>query len=361
MGISYFFIHYSSEARGYAPALFFCFLAIYALWHGREKRFTAWMLAYWVSATLALFSHAGSAELLLACGVWSLVYALTTIQNWKQRLLFVACWQAVPAGSAVWLYLAFLRHVKNGAGPVSSVTEVFSAASAYTFGLPISLGSWIGIPLVALVIFVALAYFIRRKRWALLAFFLAGIFSAIVPICWRPENMQLFPRYFILNLALVILLGGLLLQRLLEGGWVGKIAAWVAILLFVGGNAIHIRALATYGRGEYKKAVTYIAAHSAPGEVTIGSDNDFRNFTVLGYYERVIRPDRWFGFYKFGTADMAGPQWLLVHRRDGQAPPDRNQPGPLGPQYRLAQSFHHSALSGFDWYLYRNIYLNGQY
>lgn len=96
VGGCYLLIHYSSEARGYAPAVGFGFLAIHALWRAPARPTSAWAGVYGLSCVLGLLSHLVAFQVMLAGLVWSLTQALRSWDRWRDRIVHLACWHLVP-------------------------------------------------------------------------------------------------------------------------------------------------------------------------------------------------------------------------------------------------------------------------
>ncbi len=356
-GASYFLVHYSSEARGYAPAVCFSLVAVYVLWRGGDRAWSPWAVVYWAAAAAALLAHAEAAEIIVAGVVWSIVAAARRWSTWRDRFIHLAAWHAVPAVALIVYYREFLGRLVIGGGPEISVGEATGLASAYTFGLPVAVGFVLGVPLAGAAIVVGLRRLIRNREWAAVGFYLSAILIGFGPVIVRPHAVQLFPRYFLINLTVILLLAAEVVAMIWNRGGLSRQVVGIGLALFLLGSSVHIARLVRYGRGEYRDAVRYLAGRTPTEVISVGSDNDFRNFSVLGYYERELGPNHTFRYYPAGRADAQGPQWIFLHRLDGAPPPDSAHPTPFGAAFQLERVFHHAALSGWDWYLYRNIYL----
>src|SRR5205823_152187 len=75
VSVSYPLIVYSSEARGYAPMVFFVLMAVSA--HERVLRSRTWpaLIAFWTAAILGMLSHLTFLHAYVAIVLWS-VYAM---------------------------------------------------------------------------------------------------------------------------------------------------------------------------------------------------------------------------------------------------------------------------------------------
>lgn len=72
-GGSYLLIHYSSEARGYAPMLACALGAVWALQHADDAKWGRWAIGYAMAAGLGLLAHVAMAQVLVAGVLWSLL------------------------------------------------------------------------------------------------------------------------------------------------------------------------------------------------------------------------------------------------------------------------------------------------
>ena len=88
--------------------------------------------------------------------------------------------------------------------------------------------------------------------------------------------------------------------------------------------------------------------------ITAAGDHDFRNFAVLDFYQAATGPERPVRYYPGERIPARGVQWLFLHRLDGEVPPAEAITDVRGNRYRLDAVFRHAALSGWDWYVYRN-------
>ena len=70
-GSSYWLVHYSSEARGYAYLSFFMLLAYAALWEAEEGRRWKWEVLYAASCILGFLAHPLFLNLYMAAQLWS--------------------------------------------------------------------------------------------------------------------------------------------------------------------------------------------------------------------------------------------------------------------------------------------------
>lgn len=361
VGGSYLLIHFSSEARGYAPAVGFGLLAVYAIGRAPERPASGWAVVYGLGCVLGLLSHMVAFQVLLGGLVWSAV-RLFKWSRWRDRVVHLACWQLGPGLFLGFYYLGFVRKVQIGGGPKLALGEVLGTLSAFSLGFPGGASS------LALVVFpgVVLAGLVllwRRDR-AIAAFYAAGIFVApAIGLC-SSRFVLLYPRYFIVSAALGLVVAGYAVVRLgFSGigpmgrmGPMGCMAAALSLVAFLIGNGVHVGRLLKDGRGQYQAALRYVAEHTPAGAITVSSDSDFRNFGVMDYYKAAVGPTHQLQYFPANRPPPGGLQWIFLHRLDDSTPvpPDALHDAE-GRNYQLARVFPHAPLSGWEWYVYRSV------
>jgi hypothetical protein len=355
VGGSYFLIHYSSEARGYAPAVGFSFLAIYALGHSAGRTTRAWAAVYGLSCGLGLLAHLVTFQVMLAGLVWSVTRAWRNWSRWRDRIVHVACWHLGPWIFLGIFYLGFVRKIEIGGGPKLALGDVLATLAAFSLGFPSGMGAWLALPVFLGVTVLALVLAWRRDR-ATAAFYAVGIFVAPALGLCSSRFVLLYPRYFIVSAALGLLLAGPLLARLWNSGGLARWAGVVLVGGLLAGSNVRMGRLLRDGRGQYQAALRYIAERTPAGTITVSSDSDFRNFGVMDYYAQAVGRDHTLRYYAGNQLPPEGPQWIFVHRLDNSTPP----PGAaldIGDRwhYRLERVFPHAPLSGWEWYVYRNL------
>jgi len=363
VGGSYFLIHYSSEARGYAPAVGFGFLAIYALLRVSGRPANAWAIVYGLACVLGLLSHLVAFQVMLGGLVWSAV-ALWTWPRWRDRFVHLVCWHLGPWIFLGLYYWGFVRHVEIGGGPQLALSNVLGTLAAFTLGFPSGLGVFVALPVFLSVSLLVLGLIWCRDR-AIFGFYLTAIFIAPALGLCSSRFVLLYPRYFIVSAALALLLVGYALARLcFSGGMgligpigrIGRMTGGVLLAGFLVGNGMHAARLLRDGRGQYQAALRYIAERTPTSAITVSSDSDFRNFGVMEYYKSVVGPGHQLQYYPTNQLPPDGPQWIFLHRLDESVPvpPDALQDA-AGRNYRLVRVFPHAPLSGWEWYIYRNL------
>ncbi|MCF7759497.1 MAG: hypothetical protein K9M98_03245 [Cephaloticoccus sp.] len=355
IGGAYLLIHYSSEARGYAPAVAFALLAFYALLRASENNWGKWAALYGAACVLGLLSHLAVVQVMLAAVGWTLVTSVNERDTWRNRITRALGWHLVPWLFFVAYYFGFVRHLEIGEGPQNSLGEVLRQVAVYSLGFP---ASWGGVALVvgAAMIFGSL-FLVGRKSGALATFFVLVI--AVTPLLGLGFSRfsLLFPRYFIISVVFALIAVGFGVTRLWLRAWGWQIVVATALALFLLGNGLHVSHLWHEGRGQYRAALREIAARTPSDDISIGSDHDFRNFALVDYYRNVVGPRHRVIYVSADKILPGGVQWLLLHRLDGQPAPAASVTDVLGNRYVQEGVYPHAPLSGWDWYVYRNVLL----
>ena len=354
VGGSHILIHYSSEARGYGPAIGFGFLAVYALSFASRRPAGGWAAVYGFACVLGLLSHMVAFQVMLAGGVWSLVAIFKHWNNWRERAMHLAGWHLGPGLFLVGYYLGFARKVDLGGGPQLPLKDVLGTLSAFTLGFPVA-ASAVALLFFLGVISTGLVLLWRRDR-ALAAFYFTGIFIAPAIGIFSSGFALLYPRYFIMSAALAVLLAGYSLARLWHAGRRGYWIAGVLLAAFLVGNGVHVTRLIRDGRGHYQAALRYIGEQTPAGPILVASDSDFRNFSVMDYYRSAVGPTHQLQYCLSNQPMPEGLQWVFFQRLDdtSSVPPEALHDA-AGHNFQLVRVFPHAPLSGWEWYVYRNL------
>jgi hypothetical protein len=363
-GGSYLFVLYSSEARGYAPALGFSLLAGYVLLRAPAAPVSAWAVVYWLTCVLGLLAHAVSAQVVIGGLGFSLVALARSSESRGRRAASLLWWHALPVLFLACYFLLFFRHLVPGGATFAGTNHVplgfvFGDLAAFSLGFPVSLGLAAALPVLLLAALVSLGLVFRRDR-ALATFYALAVFLTPLPGIWSATESVLFPRFFFISAAGALLLIGYLLARAWSArGWARPLAAG-ALGLFLLGSGLQVRRLLTEGRGEYREALRYAVQQTPGAEVTVSTDfSEFRNSTVIAHYgPAAAGPGRSIRYLPSGRWRPPGPAWLFVERIDHE-PPAPDHLYAAGVYYQLERVFPHAPLSGWDWYLYRNTLILG--
>jgi hypothetical protein len=348
VGGSYILIHYSSEARGYAPAAFFA-LAGFALLQ-RQVTDPRWGRAALFAgvAVLGLLSHLTFLYVYAGLLAWTFAVLVRKGDGAPGGAALVAM-HAVPLVAAVALYAVNVRHMDIGGGEVRPLLEVVWETVGVAVGLP-------GSPAVAAAVAAAAVGELvaaRRDRPGEWVFFAIACLAGPAALLAAGRRDDHYPRYFLVAVPFVLLLLARLLARGFRAGGLIRFACAAVVLAFVIGNGVRVADFLRHGRGHYRDALAYCVGHTPPGRaVTVGSDHDFRNRMVIDYHARsfpgrtieYVPRDRWTG---------SAPVWMIVHDFEPEPRPEPTVVGPNGLSYTHAATFRYSGLSGWNWHVYR--------
>jgi hypothetical protein len=353
-GLSYPLLLYFSEARGYAPAVFFALGSHALLRENWQDPRLGRLALFWGASILGLLSHATFIMATMALCLGHLADEVRAEGTFRRKLLRSVAWHAPPLIFFAGWYVYFLRGMTIGEGPIYPVREVLAQASALLIGFP-QLPASAGVAMMWVLVFVALgAAILRQESDAQWAFYLAILFlaPALLLIVARPK--YLYFRYLIVCFPFFHLLFSHLVCRCYRS-WARR-WRWIpvaTVALLVAAQTPRIHSLLSLGRGRYAEALAYIAEHSRGGVVRIGSDHDFRNSLMVYFYAPLVPGGARLQYVKEPQWRETPPDWILVHSQDLWFQPLRNVDARGIGFYRLANEYRFSGISGWSWFLFR--------
>jgi hypothetical protein len=346
--------YYSSEARGYAPAVAFSLLSFVLVrrFHDRPSWGTAAL--GWGSALLGLLAHMTFAMVALALALWS---AVVLWRRAPRPALVAGRWlqcHLLPLALIGLAYFGFVRHLTIGGGPRERLADMALQLLASLTGAGVDPG-WLiaiaaGLPLAALA--VAGLWILRRAgrdEWIFLALVL--LVPAAVMAVRRPTHI--YARYFLVCAPFVLLLAGHSLTFLARRGGAARTVAAMLVGLFVLGSAHQIYRLATVGRASFHEAVMLMGRVTQGPVIAVSSDQDFRNELVLRFYARYLPAGKKLDYQSIHRWTAAGPEWLVAHGFRPEDIPDVSRLRYRGLAFRLERRYPHYGWSGWDWALFR--------
>lgn len=348
---SYPLIHFSSEGRGYALVILFALASYLVLRSFAERSRWRSAAAFWLLACLGFLSHLLYLHAFLALAVW-LPWHLARRGERRSELpmRLVQCF-APPAAFLAWFYLFDISRTKIRGGPTYELLGVLTKAASCAGGGPATgslalaaAGLTVGISLAS----IAWLWWRRRSEWL---FLLVAIYlsPALVLGIMQPDVM--FVRYFLLSIAFGLIAMGCLLAEMWRRGGGARVAACALVLLFLVGNGTNVARFYRYGRGAYLEALLLVVERASTPRPVVGGDHDFRNRTVIRYYNRFLPPSRRIVYVKSARR----PEWLLHHRIGDLGKVPSVVGNGRGTRYRLQKVFRYSDLSGWHWLLYRRL------
>lgn len=348
MALSFPMILYSSEARGYALAVFFA-LAAFAVFRAGGPA-----PAFWLSVVLGFLSHLTFAQVYLALLAGSLARPLLRREPLARGLAAAVRWHAVPLLFLAGFYAVGLRHFTFGKGPLTEVQwSVFDALTQACGLPPRGLAAVAGGAAAIVLAGIGIAKLFEERDDAWFFLLCVALFAPALLRLVRPSPYAV-ARHFVVCVPFLYLLLAWILARAWGWGWGGKALGVVVMAGFTLGSAVRTGHLLAEGRGQYRQAVLFMAEQTAGEAVGVGTDHDFRNKMLLHYYGRYVVPlGKKIVYYDQGSWPAGGPEWLIAHSLDPACEPLPVLVHKTGALYRLQRSYPCRGPSGWSWFVYR--------
>jgi hypothetical protein len=281
---SYPLLLYFSEARGYAPAVFFGLLSFFLLRECQRRFRPALLMLFWCASILGVLSHLSFVIAFLSLVIFTLHHELSEDAPLIRRFVQVGIYLLVPSVIVSTLYLFYARGMAIGGGPPVDKFAVLQQGIASFAGLPDGVRA-LGLPLVLLPVLWSLVLLYRAgdQEWS----FYGSVLLAAPAFVVIFAGAQYFNfRYVIVCFPFAYLLLARLLTIASHEAKPYRYFVFLILSLFVVGQAHHLAPFLENGRGSYKPIVAEMESVSTGTTITVGSDNDFRNKMVLLFYER---------------------------------------------------------------------------
>jgi hypothetical protein len=348
---NYWLVLYGAEARGYALAIAFAFLALAALESYLENHRARALPVFWAAVALGFLSHLTFLFTYLALGLWSVYHNARRRTSPRAELLDALRVHGPPALFCVALYLLDLRGTQLGGGDALPASAVLGRLLGLGLGVGPAPFWLVGPPVLAAIL--AGLYLLRREGSSEWVFFAVVLFTP--PALFLVKRTPfVFERYFLISFAFFLLLLSYLLGRAWRHAPATRAVAVGLALLIALGNAASALHLARDGRGHFLDALTLIE-HEAPGpEVTLTADHDFRTTKMLAFYAPYLRTGKALHYYDRASLPEGGVEWMIVHRTDELHPPGPVVHDGRGNTYHLVRAFRVSNYAGWHWFVYRN-------
>lgn len=353
---SYVFIHYGSEARGYAGMIFGLLWAYDALLRfmdaperDRPRLEFGFAVALGSLSQVTMLPAAG----LLVVGA-TLHVALCTRKARETcgvalKLSSAFVLGAAPVCAAVAAGLLNTHMLKFGdqhAFEMSAWTGGIAGVISATFGIPAFVS-----PVVIIVLALAAALcampLVRRDQRYLALSLIVGL--PVAEAMARLPNLHI-PRFHLAIAAALLLVFAQTLAALWRRAGMARIAAGAAIVVFLAGNICNIVPFLMLGRGDYAPAVRMMGSATYATNELSGVTRVARFYGEREGVRLVHTPMK--------TCGDPRPDWfILVEDLGGVATPAPTYDvGPVQCReaYAMRASFSYSGLSGFRWTLYRH-------
>jgi hypothetical protein len=355
VAFSYAQILYSSEARGYSEVVFFSFLSFYALEKYLEKQRWQSALLFSISSILGFASHLVFLNFFCAAILWSGWRFIKSGLGLRRTIKAMLACHGAPAAFLTALYFVDIRHqevvggTKNGPGAyVDSFAWTLGAAPGH-FGM-------IASSFLAVVLFIAGIWILRREKADSWIFFIAVILVVPILLMIVRRSDVLYVRYFIVGMAFLLVLLSFVLGTLYQRGLQGRVICVLLMGGYLALNGWRAMSLFKYGRGHYSEAVRFLAEHTKSSVVTIGGDQDFRIGTVVEFYGAEAVGTKRVKYYPRKSWPAGGPEWFIAQKESAEdpAPPGEQYRDAAGNTYEWVKTFPSAPLSGLHWFVCHN-------
>jgi len=357
--LSFLMVLYGSEASGYGAMVVFAVLSFFALKNYLELGSWMWLAAFWVFSCLAYLLQPSYAMFYLALLVWSASTLIVPNRSFFRSLLLIHCMPAlVISGGYYFLFHDFAL----GDGSLVSYPDVIISSLSIALGGQGSIFDAGGEIRSAVALLVATAWFLiiieLLMKWkeedSTWVFYFTAIFVCPVLFLFVFKPDFIAPAYFLSSvIALYLLLAGLL-SRFYRFGASGKVFSIGLVAVFLYGNTGYLLDFRESGRGQYLKALRYIASQDTQDKVLITGDHDINNSIVISHYAPLLMPKE-IRYVKGFEKDDNLVNWFLVQSNDREIEPVATFRNEAGSLFLLEKAFPHTALSGWTWFVYRRI------
>lgn len=356
--VNYWLVLCSAEARGYALAVCFALLALYALQGYLEGGSRRQLVLFWISVILGFSAHLTFLHCYLALALWSVYhFARRRLSAGAEIQQMLVC-HAVPGLFFVVLYWVDVRRMQLGGGPPVPTREVLGrlislglgGSSSPAWFLPLGIAA-------AIVLAVGLRILARDGLNSWLFFAVAVVGSPALFLLGKP--VYLFERYFLISLVFFLILLSYVLGFLWRSSRLGAFIATTVVIALSAGSIEQIVQFERAGRGHFLDGLAYIE-REAPGEaINLSGDYDFRVHKFYAFYVRYLHSSKQFVYHEQSALPASGAEWLLVHRLDDRHPPERRMYDADGNTYQCVKEFPPETFGTWGWYVYRNIVNRG--
>jgi hypothetical protein len=354
LSFSHVLILFGTEARGYGYLACSTLAAWWALEQYFDRRRLRYAFAFGLASSLGLLSHLTFLFGYLAFGIYATMKLGPRRGHW-QRLVIL---NALPTLTCMLLLFTYILGIGIGGGNPTPLSETLLATLSLMAGGPergqmASVAAGITGGLIAASL--ASEFRIDRARGAM---FLTAIILAPGMVLGLTGHAFFYPRYFLVPMIFGYVAVGSLCARVFQGGRFARCTVSLLLVCYVVCNLAPVVKLIREGRGQYSRAVHWMAEHTAGPNVTVSSDHDFRNAWVIEFHaERDVQAypkgGKTLDYIYMTESRKQGTEWFLRHSFSGEPAPADSFMDSFGNQYELVQVFPAASVSGSTWWLFR--------
>jgi hypothetical protein len=351
MTVSFPLVHFASEARGYAPAMFCGVFGYFCLRQYWDKKSLKYLLGLHAAIILGLLWHLTFVFIYAALAAWILWRIVRETSANTERGLQLIKLLLPNSLFAAGLYFGYMRKLVNEGGSEITLKQMLFEVFGMALGGP-AIG-WPALLSVVIVLSVIVAGVIRQFRqgsdeWI---FRLVVLLLAPVLLTLVQNSGAVYYRFFVICFPFFYLL----LAEQIDLAWrSSSLKRTLATLLLVAITCVQTGRTAhflKYGRGDYLHAVLFMAANSSSEQLHLGSDHDFRNKMILFYYQFFLPKEKPLVYHDWNTWPKDGVDWVIGHLHEPKPQFIRD-----GFVYRWEKTYRHfGGDAGTTWHLYRKI------
>jgi len=354
VGASYPLIHYSSEARGYSYLVFFSFVSLYLADRSLASPRLRWELLFSICAALGILAQLLYLYCFVSIAAWGVWHMWREGRTWRAIAIKAVRLCSLPVALTTLLYVVTIRHMQGVGGPILPLGEVIVTTLSLTAGGPL-----VGVTASAVALLLCLAligglWFLWKERSDWWVFYVCVGCVAPLLLILAVNRTAVYPRYFLISAAFLLLLLSHALAGLARIERFGKPLYALLVAAFLAGNAIHTIRLIEFGRGAYRDAVVMMEQQTLGPTITIGSDHDYRNGLVLDFYRLQLPLRKDMVYFPLGGWPKKGPEWVVRHSKEVDYRAPDTAADHQGNTYRLVRQFPYAGLSGWHWAVYHN-------
>jgi hypothetical protein len=359
IALSFFFLNYSVEARGYATASLALMIAFDALERAIDNPDAGARYTLAAAAGLGLFCHfaIGPAiavfALIGACEIWRRHRDTRLAMTRTFRIFWPAALAALPVvGSVVAGYFVMGGFTIGGIKTYTDAAAIAGMAkmALLVLGLPETPATVALVVLGAPLAIVAALWSRLISKERRVAFVITLVVLPALVFVLRPPNTNIPRYYFVSAVFLVLLIAECFGALWRDGGWRRGIAA-AGLAAMLGGGAVQAR---IYQAGKSLAWPDALDAILASGQLRVGGLYDRNVHAHVDFFNRTHRP----------PIELIAPEQLCAHTpqwfiagisHSYEPPPERlDIPGEnCTLAYDLTATYGAPGLSQTPWALYR--------
>jgi len=354
VGASYSLIHYSSEARGYSYVVFFSFLSLFLADRSLASPRLRWDLLFSICATLGFLAQLLYLYCFVSIAAWAVWRMWREGRTWRAIAIKAVRCCTLPVVFTTLLYVVTIRHMQGVGGPILPLGKVIVATLSLTAGGPRAGVMPFAVALLFGLALVGGLWLLRKERSDWWVFYVSVGCVAPLLLILAVNRAAVYPRYFLISAAFLLLLLSHALAGLTRIKRFGRPLYALLVVAFLAGNTIKTIRLIKLGRGAYSDAVVMMEQQTVGPHITVGSDHDYRNGIVLDFYRLQLPLRKDIVYFPLESWPKKGPEWVLRHSMKAYYRAPDTTADHHGNTYRLVRQFPFAGLSGWNWAVYHN-------